>query len=132
MTKLLAAALMAVFIVFFHAFAGPLEGRVYPVVGRVEVELARQIETEFVRVLVRGSQERHCSFVRLELYFGTPQVHRLVAVAFEERGPLHGSEQLLIGPLWVNLNPTHMDGLVFADIYHRCHGLWLTRSRAYG
>ncbi len=128
MTKVLAAFLTAAFLMFINAFAGGVEGLIFPVVDRATITSTQAVDLTATRIHGRSYKRRNCTFVRLEWYVGNRDANVLVDVVFEEGSHLRPSGEMAFGPWLLHLTPRQMADTSFAVVYHRCHPFWLTRT----
>ena len=132
MSRFLSGALLGLTSVFVYELGGEVEGRIWPVMGQLELSEPEAYPPPSYRTRWKGraTKLRNCNFVRLEWYLG-PRHGRHVEVEVEFTDP---PEIRMAGEL-------HWDGIVIslvpeatlrnshADVLHRCPGRpWLTRT----
>lgn len=128
MTRVLAAALTAVFVLFLNTQAGRLEGYLFPVVTPAALTAITPEGETFSRIAGHAERLRDCAFVRLEWYFGTFRNNSLVVVTFEEGARRRPIGEMPFGPWLVQLTPDQLTRRSHAVVFHRCHALWLTET----
>jgi hypothetical protein len=130
--------LFAVFMAFTYEGWARVEGEVRPVVADVELSEARHVPDEGWLVWFTFEKARGCQFEGLAFYGGQrdERFARLsVDLDPDESDVSSGIDQSRpagkqkAGP-WLVRSPKEQGPETwFADVRHRCHPLWLTRTR---
>lgn len=131
MPKVLIAALIGVFIWFLQLVGGEVEGRFSPVVAPAYIERVEPVGRVSTRIWGWAAKLRTCSFNRLEWRLGDGRSYALVDLEFEEGSKVRGDGRFHFGPWRLHLTPEQLFERSYAVVYHRCHWLWLTRTRFY-
>lgn len=129
----LLAAMVAVGALF--VFGKPLETKFFPVYSKFEILSIEPYGVEQSRAVFQFTKYRECDPQGFSWYAGDP------AAAFRQIGirregvsdsggprPL-GTQQS--SPFIIDATPDQLRGIVFAEIYSRCHFLWTTRTDIY-
>lgn len=129
---LLVAAFMLV-VTFGDDYMGRLEGRYIPVVGNVDVQVSEG--TLKHTSILSGSFDRlreDCAFDRIEWYLGRVDGRNArLDFAFLEPSQVRDTGPNDFGPWLLHATDLQIASFVYADVYHRCHGWWLTITRFY-
>jgi len=117
--------------------AGPwLETKYWPVFSKFTIVSATEIAPGRTRVVVAFDKNRDCAPAGFGWFSGTrggPFEELPVIAPMQNTGDASGRPvgRQLSRPFDVDVPAAQIAGHVFADIYSRCHPLWVTRSEAY-
>ncbi|WP_224823552.1 hypothetical protein [Cognatishimia sp. MH4019] len=132
MVKILVISLFLSVAVFLRSVGGYVEGYLFPVVTPGQIERIDFVDGISVRIWGNSARLRQCQFNRLEWRLGDRHAYSVVDLAFEESAKVRASGDFSFGPWRLHLTQKQLRERSYAWVYHRCHWLWLTRSRFYG
>ena len=129
----------ALLILFVLVFVGPqFEGRLAPVAGKMEIILAEQISPNRTRIWAHFHKWRDCEPKGLHFYVGERggDVYRVLTDVRSAETHMEPFAQLppgghSSGPWIIGMSEADLMSYSFADVLHRCHFMWNTRSRFY-
>lgn len=132
MVKILVISLFLSVAVFLRSIGGYVEGYLFPVVTPGQIERTDSVEGNSIRIWGHSARLRQCQFNRLEWRLGDQHAYSVVDLAFEESSKVRKVGDFAFGPWRLHLTQKQLRERSYAWVYHRCHWLWLTRSRFYG
>lgn len=121
--------------VFITYAASSLEGRLFPVVSRAELISSRSYPPPVFRTIwvARAFKYRNCQYLRTEWFLGPRDGARVLVPAEHVDAPeVRGPGLLQWEGLVIWLEPEAVLQNSHADVIHRCHFLWETRTPFYG
>ncbi len=135
MSKFVIAALAGMSVVFVDWMGGAIEGRLFPVMGRLTLSEPVPYPPPSYRTKWRGHavKNRNCAFIRLEWFLG-PRGGQHVQVASEFTDPpkTRGAGRLSWEGIVISLPVSEVLGNSHADVIHQCRWRpWQTRTRFY-
>lgn len=135
MSRIFISLLAGITAVFIHGTAGEIEGRLFPVMGRLTIYDPEPFPPPDYRTRFRGRavKRRNCEFVRVEWFLG-PRDGAHVEVRFEYTDPpmLRATGEHAWNGILIHLSPDVVLSNSHADVLHRCPWRpWLTRTPYY-
>ena len=136
MSQFLIGTLLGLASFFVYEFGGQIEGRLFPVMGTLEIHDPEEADDRSVTKWKGHAEKlRNCNFVRLEWYLG-PRNGRHVIVdreaAFTDKPQIRSTGRLHWEGILVHLSPKATRENSFADVIHRCPWRpWEVRTRFY-
>lgn len=126
-------------LIFSVIHLGPVVERSYfPVVSKLRIiELTPEPRTGHARVMAEFTKFRDCEYIGIAWYRGTPAIgFERVPVILQRQVGDNSSPNRPIGTQrsgpWIIGMPIHeIDGNSFAQLFHRCHPFWLSRTDFY-
>lgn len=131
MVKVLVLSLLVAVAVFLRSVGGYIEGYFFPVAVLDRIERVAPVDDVSVRIWGKATRLRHCQFNRLEWRLGNAHAYSVVDLTFEETAKVRSEGDFSFGPWRLHLTSKQLRDRSYAWVYHRCHWLWLTRSRFY-
>lgn len=125
---MLSGVLAGVFSFFVLSNGGKIEGMMYPVVTGAHLVGVHYVNATTTRIRVYALKQRRCHFHSVD--WESPGGVR-ADVTFEEGLKERGMGLLELGPWLLQMSKVQVDESA-AWVYHRCHPLWLTRTRFIG
>ena len=132
MVKILVISLFLSVAVFLRSVGGHVEGYLFPVATLDRIERIEKVNAISVRIWGQAARLRQCQFTRLEWRLGDEHAYSVVDLAFEESSKVRAAGDFSFGPWRLHLTGKQLQKRSYAYVYHRCHRLWLTRTRFYG
>ncbi|MGB1215523.1 MAG: hypothetical protein ACPG4X_19290 [Pikeienuella sp.] len=135
MGKILMAAFGGMVLFFAYQTGGELEGRLFPVVGKITLSNPEAAPPPTYRTRWEGSADKHrdCEFIKLEWFLG-PRNGRRVQVhsEFTDLPEVRHIGALSWDGLLIALDPAETLANSHADVLHQCpYRPWLTRTQFY-
>lgn len=121
----------AIVSLFVATQGGRLEGMAFPVVSDTHVYRIDAVEPASSRIWGKSLIRRDCEFHHLEWNYGYPGSSVGIDVQFEEGTKIREPGMFNFGPWLLQLDPAEVEHRSFAQVFHRCHPLWLTETRFY-
>ena len=125
-------ALVGLTSVFVYEFGGVIEGRLFPVMGQLELRDAMAVPPPEYRTRWKGRamKYRNCNFVRLEWYMGPRHGrHVEVDVGFTDPPEIRNAGELHWNGIVISLSAESTLRNSHADVLHKCPWRpWLTRT----
>ena len=129
----LIVAAMMMFVTFGADALGRLEGRYFPAVSNVMIDVTDG-PTENSSIL-GGSFDRprgKCGFERIEWYLAKPGgAAARLDFEFLDPSQVRDAGPNDFGPWLLHATDLQIANFVYADVYHKCHAGWLTVTRFY-
>jgi hypothetical protein len=131
---LLYAALTIAFIPAFVAIGARYEGRLFPVVAKLEIISIEKVDGDQSSVFVKFNKLRDCKYLGISWYNKSGETLRRVAVNLN---PEQGSDstrpvgQHISGPWTVDIPPEHIRKRSYVVLTHQCHPLYITTTIIY-
>ncbi|MEL7212251.1 MAG: hypothetical protein AAGK92_06290 [Pseudomonadota bacterium] len=132
MVKVLVISLFLSIAVFLRSVGGHVEGYFFPVASLGQIDRIETVDAISVRIWGQSARLRQCQFNRLEWRLGDERAYSVVDLTFEESSKVRAAGDFSFGPWRLHLTEKQLRERSYAWVYHRCHWLWLTRSRFYG
>lgn len=117
--------------VFATTFGGQIEGTLFPVVDRTQITRTEPVSEVSTRFWGEFRKTRDCQFDSIEFYVGEPGKSARVDFRFEEGSKVRSDGFEVFGPWVVQLTQDQIRERSYSVVWHRCHALWLTRTRFY-
>lgn len=115
-------------------FGPPLETKLLPVYSKFEIIEVTPYGENQSRAIFRFTKWRQCDPQGFSWYAGNPgAAFRQIGIKIEQPRP-GGPRPLGVqqtSPYIIDVPPEDLRGIVFAEIYSRCHFLWNTRTDIY-
>ena len=128
---------MLVVLAWFIFYVGPdIESRMAPVVERLTITRVIPINGQTAYVHAEFRKNRPCDLIGTAWYRVLP-TGGMERVGLDTRitpAPLVVSRPVginRVGPWLVGMNAGEIVGESYAEMYHRCHPMWITRSVLY-
>ena len=122
-------ALAAIVLAVGWQYAGRLEGYLYPVVRDVAVTLHSPPGAHVSEVSATFRKARNCRFLEMHWHRVTVSGSDIVHVSYGGGSAPPGNVTLGFGPTVIDMPSDDIVEHSFGEAIHRCHALWLTRTR---
>ena len=116
------------------AVGSAYEGRLFPVVAKLEIISIAQAEGDQSSIFVRFKKRRDCKYLGISWYNKTGETLRRVTVDLK---PNRGSDatrpvgQHVAGPWVVDMPPENIRERSYVVLTHQCHPLYITTTIIY-
>lgn len=135
----ISAALIFVMTLYSLFIIGPwIETNFNPVVGKLQIDSIEAGEEPGTSILhVRFNKVRDCQYLGLAWYRGTKvtSFERVPVVLVRKPGDTSSPNRPVgiqrAGPWIVSLSPEELRQNSFAELFHRCHPFWTTKTEFY-
>lgn len=120
------------FLVAFYsvAFAGRIEGYIFPVVSQTQITKIEPVGEYHSRIWGVSVRERNCDFAGLTWKINVPPRSMNVEVIFEEGAKIRDDGKFEFGPWLIHLPPGQLK-FSSAVALHECHPGYITETLFY-